>query len=81
MSGPVVQNRTVEYIDEDVRSVGLAIGGSFRWFGWSVFSPISGKIIELFGYNISFIFTSIIYLVALYIFVKTVTKYKPPVYS
>jgi MFS family permease len=76
MIAPVAQNRMVGYIHEEVRAVGLAISGTSRWIGWSLFSPISGKIIDLFGYNISFTFTSVIYIIALLLFVRTVKKYR-----
>ena len=77
MSAPVLQNRLAGYINGEVRGLGLALDGALRWAGWSFFSPISGVIIQLFGYSISFTFTSVIYVVALLIFLWTVKKYIP----
>ena len=77
MSAPVIQNRMVGYINGEVRGLGLALDGALRWAGWSIFSPISGIIIQLHGYAVSFTFTSIIYVIALIIFLWTVKKYNP----
>ena len=77
MSAPVLQNRLTGYINGEVRGLGLAHDGALRWAGWSFFSPISGIIIQLFGYSISFTFTSVIYVIALLIFIWTVKKYIP----
>jgi len=41
-----------------------------------LFSPISGGIIDNYGYNIAFTFTSIIYIVALVIFVRVIQRFK-----
>lgn len=81
MSAPVLQNRLVGYINGEVRGLGLALDGALRWAGWSLFSPISGIIIELHGYAVSFTFTSIIYIIALLIFLWAVTKYDPLIES
>ncbi len=69
MTSPIGQSRIIAYIDNSVRSTGSALSSNIRWVGWSIFSPISGHIIDVYGYQLSFIFTSVIYLVATFIFI------------
>lgn len=76
MSSPVQQSRSLSYIDSRVRATGAATTSTVRWIGWTVFSPVSGRIIDGYGYNIAFIFTGFIYMVALGIFLLAVTRYK-----
>ncbi|MHA2363096.1 MAG: MFS transporter [Candidatus Hodarchaeales archaeon] len=76
MNAPIAQSRILTYIETSVRATGSAAAGTVRWLGWTIFSPISGRIIDDFGYEISFIFTSFIYLIALILFISTCRRYK-----
>ena len=76
MSAPIGQARMIAYIEASVRATGSAFTSTCRWIGWTMFSPISGKIIGTYGYETSFVFTSIIYIISLLLFVYVI-KSKP----
>lgn len=76
MNAPIAQSRVFTFIDEQVRATGIATFSTIRWVGWSVFSPISGRIIDDYGYNIAFTFTSVIYIIALVLFIRVVQRFK-----
>jgi MFS family permease len=76
MNGPIAQSRMINYIETRVRATGVATISTVRWVGWSLFSPVSGRLIDEYGYNIAFSFTSIIYIVSLVIFLSVVQKFK-----
>ncbi|MHA2303957.1 MAG: MFS transporter [Candidatus Hodarchaeales archaeon] len=76
MNAPIAQSRVFTFIDERVRATGIATFSTIRWVGWSVFSPISGRIIDDYGYNIAFTFTSVIYMVALVLFIRVIQRFK-----
>ncbi len=76
MNAPITSSRMLEFIETRVRATGVATTSTVRWIGWSLFSPISGGIIDNYGYNIAFTFTSIIYIVALVIFVRVIQRFK-----
>lgn len=68
MNTPITNALVLSYIDQKVRATGSAIATNIRWFGWVLFSPISGSIIDSLGYQASFLFTAVIYLVAMSLF-------------
>ena len=76
MNAPISQSRMLSFIDSRVRATGAATSSTIRWVGWSLFSPVSGSIIDNHGYNIAFTFTSIIYVISLIIFLTAVSKFK-----
>ncbi len=76
MNAPIAQSRVFTFIDNRVRATGTATFSSIRWVGWSFFSPISGRIIDVYGYNIAFTFTSVIYMIALVLFIRVVQRFK-----
>lgn len=76
MNAPIQQSRAIAYIESSVRATGSAWTSTWRWVGWTTFSPISGRMIEELGYNFSFIFTSGIYLIAMLLFVYVVTRFR-----
>lgn len=76
MNAPITSSRMLTFIETRVRATGVATTSTVRWVGWSIFSPISGGIIDHYGYNIAFTFTSIIYIVALVIFVRVIQRFK-----
>ncbi|MFX1504094.1 MAG: hypothetical protein ACFFDH_24250, partial [Promethearchaeota archaeon] len=76
MSSPVQQSRSLSYIDARVRATGAATTSTVRWIGWTLFSPVSGSIIDDRGYNYAFVFTGFLYMVSLGLFLLTFTKYK-----
>lgn len=78
MTAPIGQSRVIAYIENSVRATGAAWTSTFRWIGWTTFSPISGKIIDAFNFETSFVFTAIIYVIATTLFVY-VMKTKPNV--
>ncbi len=78
MSAPIGQSKIISYIENRVRATGSAWTSTFRWMGYTVFSPISGKIIQTYGYNVSFVFTALIYMIAMLIFIYVVST-KPTV--
>lgn len=69
MNAPIGQSRILNFIHGKVRATGIATATTARWVGWTVFSPISGQIIERHGYHTSFTFTSGIYVIAMALFV------------
>ena len=69
MTAPIGQARVLAYVDSKVRATGAALSTNIRWVGWSIVSPISGNIIDNYGYQTSFIFTAFIYLVGMAIFI------------
>lgn len=75
-SAPLITARMLTFIDTKVRATGVATISTVRWLGWSLFSPVSGGIIDNYGYNIAFTFTSVIYLVSLTIFLLVVRRFK-----
>ncbi|MFX1284308.1 MAG: MFS transporter [Promethearchaeota archaeon] len=77
MSVPISQSRMLTYIDSRTRATGAATCSTIRWIGWVLFSPVSGRIIDNYGYNVAFIFTAIIYTVYLIIFLSVITRFKP----
>jgi tellurite resistance protein TehA-like permease len=76
MNAPIAQSRVFTFIDERVRATGTATFSTIRWVGWSIFSPISGRIIDDYGYNIAYTFTSVIYMVALVLFIRVIQRFK-----
>ncbi len=76
MNAPISQSRMLTFIETRVRATGAATTSTVRWVGWSMFSPISGALIDDYGYDVAFIFTSFIYIVALIIFISTVRRFK-----
>lgn len=76
MNAPITSSRMLTFIEKQVRATGAATSSTVRWAGWSLFSPISGGIIDHYGYNIAFIFTSVIYIIALVIFVRVIQRFK-----
>jgi hypothetical protein len=76
MNAPISQSRMLSFIDSRVRATGAATSSTIRWVGWSLFSPVSGSIIDDHGYNVAFTFTSVIYVVSLTIFLIAVGKFK-----
>ncbi len=76
MSSPISQSRMLSYIDSRVRATGAATSSTIRWVGWSLFSPVSGSIIDDYGYNVAFTFTSVIYVISLAIFLFAVSKFR-----
>ena len=76
MSSPVQQSRSLSYIDSRVRATGAATTSTVRWIGWTLFSPVSGNIIDNHGYNHAFVFTGFLYMVSLGLFLLTFTKFK-----
>lgn len=75
MNAPITSARIIGYIEPSVRATGSATSSTIRWTGWTVFSPISGQIIDELGYNTSFVFTSILYAFALVLFLLIISKY------
>ena len=76
MNAPITQSRMLTFIEKRVRATGVATSSTVRWAGWSLFSPVSGGIIDSYGYNVAFTFTSIIYIIALVLFIRVVQKFK-----
>ena len=76
MNAPITQSRMLTFIKTRVRATGAATASTIRWIGWSMFSPISGSLIDDYGYDVAFTFTSMIYLIALAIFIFTVQRFK-----
>jgi MFS family permease len=76
MNNPISQSRMLSFINSRVRATGAATSSTVRWFGWSLFSPISGSIIDDHGYNVAFTFTSVIYVISLAIFLYVVSKFR-----
>ena len=76
MSRPISQSRMLTFIDSRTRATGAATSSTVRWVGWVSFSPFSGSIIDEYGYNNAFLFTAIIYLISLIIFMSVVTQFK-----
>ncbi len=77
MSAPIGLARIMNYIDPRVRATGGATVSTARWLGWSLYSPISGKIIDEFGYLPSFGVTSVMYMFTAAFFVWINKKYHP----
>lgn len=73
MNAPIAQAKIFTYIDNRARATGAAVTSNIRWVGWSLASPVSGRIIDTYGYEVSFVFTAIIYIVAMSIFLWTVS--------
>ena len=69
MTSPILSARVLSYIEPKVRATGSALTTNIRWLGWVIFSPISGNFIESYGYQVSFIITSILYIVATTLFI------------
>lgn len=76
MNAPITSSRMLSYIETRVRATGVATTSTVRWAGWSLFSPVSGSIIDKYGYDIAFTFTSIIYMITLVIFIRVVQRFK-----
>ncbi len=76
MSSPIVQASFLSYIEEKIRATGGAWLSTFRWVGWTVFSPVSGNLIDLYGYIESFLITSTLYIISTLLFVFTVTRFR-----
>ena len=76
MNNPISQSRMLTFIDSRVRATGAATTSTVRCVVWSQFSPISGSIIDDYGYNVAFTFTSILYVISLAIFLFAVGKFK-----
>ncbi|MFX0090701.1 MAG: MFS transporter [Candidatus Hodarchaeota archaeon] len=76
MNAPISSSRLLTYIDSRVRATGSAASSTCRWVGWTLSSPISGGIIDNYGYNTSFIFTSVIYLVTYAIFLSVNLRFR-----
>ena len=75
MTAPISQARVLAYIDSRVRATGSAIASNIRWVGWVIFSPMSGRIIDELGYQSSFVFTAVIYVLATILFVWTNSRF------
>ncbi|MHA2090516.1 MAG: MFS transporter [Candidatus Kariarchaeaceae archaeon] len=69
MTSPILSARVLAYIDPSVRATGSALTTNIRWLGWVIFSPISGDLIETYDYQIPFIITSMLYIVATTLFI------------
>lgn len=76
MNAPITQSRMLTFIEPRVRATGGATASTVRWAGWTIFSPISGGIIDGYGYHVAFTFTSIIYVVTLVLFIRVVQRFK-----
>ncbi|MHA2245754.1 MAG: MFS transporter [Candidatus Hodarchaeales archaeon] len=76
MNAPITQSRMLTFIEKRVRATGVATSSTARWTGWISFSPVSGGIIDSYGYNVAFSFTSIIYIIALVLFIRVVQKFE-----
>ena len=76
MNAPITSSRMLSFIETRVRATGAATTSTVRWAGWSLFSPVSGGIIDDYGYNVAFTFTSIIYMITLVIFIRVVQRFK-----
>ncbi|MHA2097461.1 MAG: MFS transporter [Candidatus Kariarchaeaceae archaeon] len=77
MSVPITQSLTFHYVDPKVRATASALITNIRWLGWIIFSPLSGAIIDTYSFEISFLFTSIIYLISGSTFVYVILR-RPP---
>ncbi|MFX1517010.1 MAG: MFS transporter [Promethearchaeota archaeon] len=75
MNSPISQSRMLTYIDSRTRATGAATSSTIRWVGWVLFSPMSGSIIDDYGYNLAFLFTAILYMISLIIFLSVVTRF------
>lgn len=76
MNTPITQALTFNYIDSKVRASASALITNIRWIGWTIASPISGKIIDTHGFKESFMFTAVIYLVSGILFIYVVLTKK-----
>ena len=76
MNAPIASARMITFIETKVRATGVATISTVRWSGWSIFSPVSGGIIDNYGYNIAFTFTSLIYVFALALFMFVIRRFK-----
>jgi MFS family permease len=69
MTSPILSSRVLSYIHPSVRATGSALTSNIRWLGWVIFSPISGDLIDFYGYRISFTITSMLYIIATSLFI------------
>ncbi|MHA2402065.1 MAG: MFS transporter [Candidatus Kariarchaeaceae archaeon] len=69
MNAPISQSLVLSYVETKIRATGSAVASNIRWFGWVIFSPISGNLIDAYGYEESFVFTGLIYMVAMILFI------------
>lgn len=74
MTAPITQSRVIGYIEESVRATGSAWMSTWRWIGWTILSPYSGRVIDSFGFEVSFVYTAMIYALATTIFILTVIR-------
>ncbi|MCE7733464.1 MAG: MFS transporter [Candidatus Heimdallarchaeota archaeon] len=77
MTVPITQSLTFHYVNPKVRGIASAVITNIRWIGWSIASPISGAIIDEYSFELSFVFTSIIYLVSTIIFIYVILRREP----
>lgn len=77
MSAPIALARIMNFIDPRVRATGGATTSTARWLGWSLYSPVSGKIIDEFGYVSSFAITSVMYIFTAAFFVWINKTFRP----
>ena len=77
MTVPITQSLTFHYVNPKVRATASAVISNIRWIGWTVSSPISGAIIDDYSYELSFVFTSVIYFISALIFIYVILKRKP----
>jgi MFS family permease len=76
MTAPIGQSRMIDFVENSVRATGSAWISSSRWIGWTIFSPISGRIIDDFGFEVSFVFTAFLYVIATALFVYVIQKFQ-----
>ncbi|MHA2252484.1 MAG: MFS transporter [Candidatus Kariarchaeaceae archaeon] len=74
MNAPIGQAIVLSYVDTKVRALGGAVGTNIRWVGWVIFSPISGKVIDDYGYEESFVFTGLLYTISMLLFLWVSTS-------
>lgn len=77
MTVPITQSLTFHYVNPKVRATASALISNIRWIGWSIFSPISGSIIDAYGFEISFLFTSVLYLISSITFIYVILRREP----
>lgn len=74
MTAPISQSRIIGYVEDSVRASGSAWMSTWRWIGWTILSPLSGKVIDAYGFEVSFVYTAMIYVVGTALFVLTVIR-------
>ena len=75
MNARISQSRMITYIDSRTRASGAATSSTIRWVGWVLFSSVAGSIIDDYGYNFASLFTALIYMISLIIFLSVVTRF------